>query len=71
VLITRLEADSPSVLRFGFDPERLSKLRGTEIDDIAYHIARVLIGKASALIKWERHEMKADLRPWNQAPQNS
>jgi hypothetical protein len=49
--MTRLKADGPSILRIGFDPERLSELRGTKVEDIAYHIARVLTGEARAVVE--------------------
>ena len=61
----KLKAEGPSILRIGFDPGRLGRLRHEEVGDIAYHIARVLTGEASAVLEWERNGMKVDLRAWN------
>jgi hypothetical protein len=51
VSATKLKAEGPSILRIGFDPGRLRRLRHAEVEDIAYHIARVLTGEASAVLE--------------------
>jgi hypothetical protein len=59
-----IKAEGPSIVRVGFDPERIAKLRPTEVSDIAYHIARVIRGEASANTAWEHWGMKVDVIPW-------
>lgn len=59
-----LKASGPSVLRIGFDPHQLASLRKEQVDDLAYHLIRVLRGEGSAVSEWEHLGLRVDLRPW-------
>lgn len=70
------QAPSPTVVakgrcivRIGVDPERIAKLRPTEISDIAYHLARVIRGEPSAIMEWEHWGLKVDVIPWAERPE--
>jgi len=59
-----LKATGKSVLRIGFDPNEIAKLRAEQRSDLAYHLARILAGEGSAESEWEHVGIKVDLRPW-------
>ena len=48
-----LRARGPSVLVARFDPARTGMLRSEQIQQLAYHVARVLTGQGSAVSEWE------------------
>lgn len=60
-----LKATEPSILRIGFDPEQIAKLHPTQVDDIAYHLARILRGEGSAASEWEHVGLRVSLTPWS------
>lgn len=64
-----LKATGPSVLRIGFDPDRVASLRPEMRQDIAYHLARVLAGEGSAEDEWAHFGLRVALQPWHQRRQ--
>lgn len=59
-----LMATEPSMLRIGFDPNKMAGLRAEQVSDLAYHLTRVLLGQGSAESEWTHLGLKVDLRPW-------
>jgi hypothetical protein len=48
-----LKLEGPSEVRIRLDPAQLATRRAAEIDHLAYHIARLLRGEATAVMEWE------------------
>ena len=48
-----LRAMGRSVARIRFDSRRLSFLRREEVDQLTYHVARLLTGQGTARSEWE------------------
>lgn len=46
------EARGPSIALIRFDPDRISKLRPEELNDLAYHVSRLLTGQRTAAMEW-------------------
>jgi hypothetical protein len=64
----KLKLEGPSEVRIRVDPAQLATLRAAEIDHLAYHIARLLRGDATAVMEWEHLGVGVDTRPAAERP---
>ena len=58
-----LRALGPSVLVARFDPAQTGRLRSEQVQQLAYHVARVLTGKGSAVSEWQYFGIDVELEP--------
>ena len=58
-----LRAVGPSILVARFDPAQTCMLRSEQIQQLAYHVARVLTGQGSAVSEWEYFGIEVEVEP--------